>query len=77
MGASDVGEEVGVIGGHDEKIFVTVRLRPLNRKEIVRNDVSDWDCINGDTVIYRNANASMPDRSMYPSAYTFGKLVQL
>ncbi|KAL8123731.1 hypothetical protein AgCh_011649 [Apium graveolens] len=71
MGASDVGEEVG---GHDEKIFVTVRLRPLNRKEIARNDVSDWDCVNGDTVIYKNANVSMPDRSMYPSAYTFDKV---
>lgn len=71
MGASEVGEQVG---GHDEKIFVTVRLRPLNRKEIARNDVSDWDCINGDTVIYKNANVSMPDRSMYPSAYTFDKV---
>ncbi|KAK1357633.1 kinesin-like protein KIN-7G [Heracleum sosnowskyi] len=75
MGASDVGEEVGMAGGgHEEKIFVTVRLRPLNRKEIARNDVSDWDCINGDTVIYRNASVSMPDRSMYPSAYTFDKV---
>lgn len=74
MGASDVGEEVGMGGGHDEKIFVTVRLRPLNRKEIARNDVSDWDCINGDTVIYKNANVSMPDRSMYPSAYTFDQV---
>lgn len=72
MGASDGGEEVGMGEGHDEKIFVSVRLRPLNRKEIARNDVSDWGCINDDTVVYKNANVSMPERSMYPTAYTFG-----
>lgn len=55
-----------------EKIFVSVRLRPLNQKEIARDDVSDWECINDTTVIYRN-NLSVSERSMYPSAYTFGK----
>lgn len=76
MVASDVGEAVGMSEMHEEKIFVSVRLRPLNRKEIVRNDVSDWGCINNDTVIYRNTNLSMaPDRSMYPTAYTFGNQI--
>jgi len=55
----------------EEKIFVLVRLRPLNQKEISRNDVSDWECIDDNTVIYRN-NLSVSERSMYPAAYTFG-----
>lgn len=56
----------------EEKIFVSVRLRPLNEKEISRNDVSDWECINDNTIIFRN-NLPVPDRSMYPTAYTFGR----
>lgn len=56
----------------EEKIFVSVRLRPLNEKEIARNDASDWECINGETIIYRNT-LSVSERSVYPSAYTFGK----
>lgn len=57
----------------EEKIFVSVRLRPLNEKEISRNDVSDWECINDNTIIFRN-NLPVPDRSMYPTAYTFDKV---
>uniref|UniRef100_A0A2P2ITV7 Kinesin-like protein n=1 Tax=Rhizophora mucronata TaxID=61149 RepID=A0A2P2ITV7_RHIMU len=53
-----------------ERIFVSVRLRPLNEKEIARNDVSDWECINDNTIIYRN-NLSISERSVYPTAYTF------
>lgn len=56
--------------GQEEKIFVSVRLRPLNDREIARNGVSDWECINNNTIIFKS---SMPDRSMFPSAYTFGK----
>lgn len=59
-------------GGGDEKILVSVRLRPLNEKENTRNDVSDWECINDDTVIYRNS-LSVSERSMYPTAYKFGE----
>ncbi|XP_043712760.1 kinesin-like protein KIN-7E isoform X2 [Telopea speciosissima] len=54
-----------------EKILVSVRLRPLNAKEIARNDVSDWECINDNTIIFRN---SLPERSMYPTAYTFDRV---
>ena len=53
-----------------EKIFVAVRLRPLNDRETSRNDVSDWECINNNTVIFKN---SIAERSMFPTAYTFGK----
>lgn len=60
--------------GHGEKIFVSVRLRPLNGREIVMNDVSDWECIADNTIVYKNANLSVPERSMYPSAYTFDRV---
>ena len=72
MGIMEGGEEV-TRGGHEECIFVSVRLRPLNEKEILKNDVSDWECINDTTIIYKNANLSASERSMYPTAYTFGK----
>ncbi|PON71566.1 Kinesin-like protein [Parasponia andersonii] len=57
----------------EEKIFVSIRLRPLNQKESARNDVSDWECINDTTIIYRN-NLSVSERSMYPTAYTFDRV---
>lgn len=66
----DVSREAG---GCEERILVSVRLRPLNNKEIFRNDVSDWECINDTTIIYKNVNLSVSERSMYPSAYSFGK----
>ncbi|GMP35758.1 hypothetical protein CsSME_00008088 [Camellia sinensis var. sinensis] len=59
-------------GGCEEKTFVSVRLRPLNEKEIGRNDVCDWECINEDTIIFKNCNLPLPVRSMYSTAYTFG-----
>ncbi|KAH9711100.1 kinesin-like protein KIN-7G [Citrus sinensis] len=59
--------------GCPERIFVSVRLRPLNEKEIARNDVSDWECINDSTIIYRN-NLSVAERSMYPTSYTFDRV---
>ncbi|XP_052308815.1 kinesin-like protein KIN-7C isoform X2 [Populus trichocarpa] len=74
MGAADAdGPMHGLSGGGEEKIFVSVRLRPLNAKEIARNDVSDWESINYDTVIYRN-NLPVSERSMYPTAYTFDRV---
>ncbi|KAL3527185.1 hypothetical protein ACH5RR_011841 [Cinchona calisaya] len=61
-------------GGHEESIFVSVRLRPLDEKEILKKDVSDWECINDTTIIYKNANLSLSERSMYPTAYTFDRV---
>ncbi|XP_052201686.1 kinesin-like protein KIN-7C [Diospyros lotus] len=58
-------------GDHEEKIFVAIRLRPLNEREITRNDVSDWECINSTTLIYKNGTA---ERSMAPAAYTFDRV---
>nr|ADQ43205.1 kinesin motor family protein [Schrenkiella parvula] len=56
--------------GSEEKIYVSVRLRPLNDKERLRTEVPDWECINDTTIIYRS-HLSISDRSMYPSAYSF------
>lgn len=57
-------------GGNQEKILVSVRLRPLSEKEIAKGDPSDFECINETTIIFRN---SLQDRPMAPSAYTFGE----
>ncbi|KAG5530263.1 hypothetical protein RHGRI_030584 [Rhododendron griersonianum] len=62
------------MGTIEEKILVSVRLRPLNDKEIARNDVSDWECVNENTIIFKNANLPVPERSMYPTAYTFDRV---
>ena len=56
--------------GREEKILVSVRLRPLNDKEIQSNDFSDWETINHTTILFKNCLA---ERSVYPNAYTFGK----
>uniref|UniRef100_A0A5B7BKM5 Kinesin-like protein n=1 Tax=Davidia involucrata TaxID=16924 RepID=A0A5B7BKM5_DAVIN len=55
----------------EEKILVSVRLRPLNEKETARNDVSDWECITNNTIIFKN---SLPERSLFPTAYTFDRV---
>lgn len=73
MGAADEEETMQGPRAGEEKILVSVRLRPLNEKEISVNDVSDWECINDDTIIYRN-NLSISERSMYPSTYTFDRV---
>ncbi|RWR85914.1 kinesin-like protein KIN-7E [Cinnamomum micranthum f. kanehirae] len=58
----------------EERIMVSVRLRPLNAKEIERNNVSDWECINHNTIILKNSFAA--ERSMLPNAYTFDRVFQ-
>ncbi|XVE87398.1 hypothetical protein DITRI_Ditri18aG0114300 [Diplodiscus trichospermus] len=66
-------EQMQEPAGREERIFVSVRLRPLSEKEIARHDVSDWECISDNTIIYRNS-LSVSERSMYPSAYTFDRV---
>ena len=57
--------------GRQERIFVSVRLRPLNSKEIQSNDFADWECISNTTIFFKNC---LGERSMYPNAYHFGNL---
>ncbi|KAK4477148.1 hypothetical protein RD792_016361 [Penstemon davidsonii] len=61
----------GMGSGREEKILVLVRLRPLGEKEIVRNEVADWECINSTTILYRN---SLQERSGLPTAYSFDRV---
>lgn len=56
--------------GLEETIRVSIRLRPLNEKELTKNDSSDWACLNNNSIIFRS---TLPDRAMYPQSYTFGK----
>lgn len=56
---------------HHEKIVVSVRLRPLNAKESARNDASDWETVNNNTIIFKS---TLPERSLFPTAYTFDRV---
>ncbi|KAK6115257.1 hypothetical protein DH2020_007526 [Rehmannia glutinosa] len=56
---------------HEEKIFVAVRLRPLNERELSKNDVSEWECINSTTILFKN---TLQERTMLPTAYTFATI---
>ncbi|CAL0311472.1 unnamed protein product [Lupinus luteus] len=67
------GGEEAMQQGHEERILVSVRLRPLNDKELARKDVSEWECTNDTTIICRN-NLSASDRSLYPTAYSFDRV---
>jgi centromeric protein E len=43
---SNSGEEAMPGSTGEERILVSVRVRPLNDKEVARNDLSEWACIN-------------------------------
>jgi len=68
-----IAEEEAMQGsaGSEERILVSVRVRPVNEKELARNDLSEWECINDATIMYRS-NLSATERSLYPTTYTFG-----
>uniref|UniRef100_A0A6M2ET09 Kinesin-like protein n=1 Tax=Populus davidiana TaxID=266767 RepID=A0A6M2ET09_9ROSI len=64
-------EKMQMASAREEKILVLVRLRPLSDKEIVANEVADWECINDTTILYRN---TLREGSTFPSAYTFDRV---
>ncbi|CAO2828046.1 unnamed protein product [Amaranthus hypochondriacus] len=74
MGGSGDGEEKlqGLSCREEERILVSVRLRPLNEKEASRKEAIDWECINDTTIIYKNN--SSPERSLYPNTFTFDRV---
>lgn len=57
------------LGVSEQKVLVMVRLRPLNEKEIAKNEVSVWECIDDTTIMFRN---SLQEHSGTPTAYKFG-----
>ncbi|XP_062099579.1 kinesin-like protein KIN-7F [Humulus lupulus] len=63
--------EKGANSGEEESIVVSVRLRPLNEKELARNDGCDWDCISNNTVAIKN---NLSERITFPTAYTFDRV---
>ncbi|KAK6922635.1 NPK1-activating kinesin-like protein, C-terminal [Dillenia turbinata] len=71
MGSIGGEEMVKELSSNEEKILVSIRLRPLNEKEITRNEVSDWECIDDHTIICRN---NLSERSTYPAAFTFDRV---
>ena len=60
-------------GGHkgkEEKIVVTVRLRPLNKREQSAKDHVAWHCVDDLTIVYKPAPQ---ERAAQPASFTFGK----
>ncbi|KAL2591839.1 hypothetical protein AAZV13_12G033600 [Glycine max] len=64
-------EKMQGVSSREEKILVSIRLRPLNEKEIAANESADWECINDTTILYRN---TLREGSTFPSAYTFDRV---
>ncbi|KAG0586149.1 hypothetical protein M758_2G098300 [Ceratodon purpureus] len=65
------GTQFARVRSGEEKIYVTVRVRPLSSKEVARSDVSDWVCTNHNTIAYKHA---LPDRSPFPATYTLDRV---
>ncbi|TVU10146.1 hypothetical protein EJB05_43657 [Eragrostis curvula] len=54
-----------------ERIVVSVRLRPVNAREAERGDGSDWECTGPTTLAFRG---TVPERAMFPAAYTYDRV---
>ncbi|XP_071691277.1 kinesin-like protein NACK1 isoform X2 [Rutidosis leptorrhynchoides] len=55
----------------EEKIVVTVRLRPLNKREQLAKDNVSWECIDDHSIVYKPlAN----ERVIQPASFTFDKV---
>ncbi|KAF5734005.1 kinesin-like protein NACK1 [Tripterygium wilfordii] len=55
----------------EEKIVVTVRLRPLNKKEQFAKDQVAWECIDDHTIVYKPPS---DERAAHPASFTFDKV---
>lgn len=53
----------------EEKIVVTVRLRPLNKKEQSAKDQVAWECVDDHTIVYK---PQPQERLTQSAAFTFG-----
>ncbi|KAJ9550223.1 hypothetical protein OSB04_014268 [Centaurea solstitialis] len=55
----------------EEKIVVTVRVRPLNRREQLAKDTVSWECIDDHSIVYK----PLPqERVAQPASFTFDKV---
>ena len=66
------GSETPTSNGGEERIFVSIRVRPLNEKEKARYDVSEWECVSANTIRFKNSGLA-EQRSISMDGYTFGK----
>ncbi|XVF12287.1 hypothetical protein REPUB_Repub08aG0102700 [Reevesia pubescens] len=55
----------------EEKIVVTVRLRPLSKREQLAKDQVAWDCIDDHTIVSKHPSQ---ERTAHPPSFTFGKV---
>ncbi|GMP33009.1 hypothetical protein CsSME_00006518 [Camellia sinensis var. sinensis] len=55
----------------EEKIVVTVRLRPLNKREQLAKDQVAWECIDDNTIVYK---PPAHDRATQPATFTFDRV---
>ncbi|KAL6601703.1 hypothetical protein ACP70R_044923 [Stipagrostis hirtigluma subsp. patula] len=55
----------------EERIVVSVRLRPVNAREAERGDGSDWECVGPTTLMFRG---NIPERAMFPGSYTYDRV---
>ena len=53
----------------EEKIVVTVRLRPLSKREQSSKDQIAWECSDDHTVVY---NPTPQERAAIPASFSFG-----
>ncbi|VAI86853.1 unnamed protein product [Triticum turgidum subsp. durum] len=68
-GEEDAAAAWEKVEAKEERIMVSVRVRPLNGRE--SGDSSDWECISPTTVMFRSI---VPDRAMFPTAYTYDRV---
>uniref|UniRef100_M8BJC7 Kinesin-related protein 4 n=1 Tax=Aegilops tauschii TaxID=37682 RepID=M8BJC7_AEGTA len=68
-GEEDAAAAWEKVEAKEERIMVSVRMRPLNGRE--SGDSSDWECISPTTVMFRS---TVPDRAMFPTAYTYDRV---
>ncbi|KAF0917226.1 hypothetical protein E2562_017127 [Oryza meyeriana var. granulata] len=54
----------------EEKIFVTVRVRPLSKKELALKDQVAWECADNQTILYKGP----PQDRAASTSYTFDKV---
>ncbi|CAI8600077.1 unnamed protein product [Vicia faba] len=65
----EVGEEEG---NTVERIFVAIRVRPLNEREKARQDVSEWECVSHNSVRLKNNGHAEPRSPT--DTYTFDRV---
>ncbi|WCJ21925.1 Kinesin-like protein KIN-7A [Euphorbia peplus] len=56
----------------EDKIVVTVRLRPLNKKELSAKDQVAWECIDDQTIVFKPPTQERTPQSTTP--FTFDKV---